>query len=409
MPVGYALDLGTTTIEGSLVDLASGERLARGSRRNPQAARGADVMTRLTLAMRSRDAARAMGAAALEAAGELLRTLCHGAAVPVDSVSGCVLVGNTAMHHLALGLDAGGLAVAPYLPVSRGAMAVELAGLPPVYAAPLVAGYVGSDAVAGALYTGLAGGPTRMLLDVGTNTEVVLRHSGVLYAASAPAGPAFEGGEISCGMLAVIGAIDSVTFMSDDLDIHTVGDVDAKGICGSGLIDVVEALLRTGALDESGRLHARGVFSRWVIPGGNGEPAGIAIAPNVILSQKDVRAFQLAKGAVRAAIAVLLRTARAIPWDLEEVLLAGSFGSAVSPANVVRTSMLPPVPECRVKAVGNAALAGAEMMVRSSRSREAAERIAGAARHIELSSDPHFQEEFLRSLDFHMAMPQGTR
>lgn len=408
----FALDVGTTTIAGSLLDPTSGTVLSRGERPNPQAAYGSDAMTRLTLALRSHEAAVAMQKAVLAEASGLLVTLCETSGTPLSEVTSGVLVGNTPMHHLALGLDISGLATAPYVPSSRSAEVVELPGLPAMYCAPLIGSYVGSDAVAAAISTGLPGGATRFLIDIGTNTEVLLWHGETLFAASAPAGPAFEGAEISCGLRARPGAIDSVVLEGDDISVGVAGGIAPQGLCGSGLIDAIAVMLMAGVLDGTGRLRNRGPLSCRVVMSQDAVPVGFRLAPGVVLTQKDVRALQLAKGAIRAACEVLLKHAGTGAAAVTGVLLAGAFGSAVSAENVLSTGMLPPVHPSLVTAVGNAALAGAEMMALSQEARETAERVAGQARHVDLSTDPSFQDQFLQSLDFHMfhmAMPQGTR
>ncbi len=402
--VGFALDLGTTTLEGSLVDLGSGEVLASYECPNPQRAYGADVMTRLTLAVRSSDTASRMRAAALGGAGEVLRSLCQASVIPTERVASGVLVGNTAMHHLALGLNVAGLATAPYSAAMTKACTLDAQtaatyGLPPMYAAPLIGSYVGSDAVAGALATDLTAGPTRMLIDVGTNTEVLLWHRGKTYAASAPAGPAFEGGEVSRGMRASPGAIRSVQLQGSDLRLTVVGEAPAKGICGSGLIDAIAVMREAGALDLTGRLQQWGPLRDRVIVGEEGYPVAFALSPSLSITQKDVRAFQLAKGAIRATIEILLRHADASASDLQEILLAGAFGTSVRAENALATGMLPLVDQHVIGAVGNASLAGARLMLKSAGSREIAEKLAASAEHVELSLRPDFQSEFLSSLN----------
>ena len=366
-------------------------------------------MTRLTLAIMNRKSALALQRLVLESAADLLQSLCSQASVSLDCVKSGVVVGNTAMHHLALGLDVSGLCRAPYTPDCREAGVVQLPGLPPLYAVPVLASFVGSDAVSAAVATNLAHGPnTRLLIDVGTNTEALLWHAGTLYAASAPAGPAFEGGEISQGVQAGSGAVDSVRFAGDRLEVTTIGGAEPIGVCGSGLIDAVAVLLKTGALDESGRLHARGPLSGRVLVGDDGGAIGFLIAPGVVLTQKDIRAFQLAKGAVRTAADVLLRYAGVSSDDVDEILLAGSFGTFLDAKNALATGLLPPLDASKVRPVGNAALAGAEIILLSG-CREPAERVARFGVHVELALVPGFQDEFLQSLEFHMAMPQGTR
>lgn len=402
--VGFALDLGTTTLEGSLVDLGSGEVLASYQCANPQRAYGADVMTRLTLAVRSSDTASRMRAAALGGAGEVLRSLCLASGIPAEHVASGVLVGNTAMHHLAFGLDIAGLAAAPYSAATTKARMLDAQtaakyGLPPMYAAPLIGSYVGSDAVAGSLATDLTAGPTRMLIDVGTNTEVLLWYRGTMYAASAPAGPAFEGGEISCGMRAGPGAVCSVQLHGGDLRLNVVGEEPAKGICGSGLIDAIAVMREAGALDLTGRLQQSGSLQDRIIVGDKGYPVAFILSPSLSITQMDVRAFQLAKGAIRAAVEILLRYADAAASDLQEILLAGAFGTSVRAENALATGMLPLLDKSAICAVGNTSLAGARLLLASAGSREIAEGLAASAEHVELSLRPDFQSEFLKSLD----------
>jgi uncharacterized 2Fe-2S/4Fe-4S cluster protein (DUF4445 family) len=438
---GFALDLGTTTLAGALVDLTSGEQLASGSCPNPQAVHGADVMSRLAYAIKSKDNARALQALVLEAAEGLLKSLCAGARITPGDVLFGVAVGNTAMHHLALGLDVTGLSRAPYCPALREGTVVSLSGLPPLYAVPVIAGFAGSDAVADAIAAGLAGlseatpeagGESLLLIDVGTNSEVLLSHGGTLYVSSSPAGPAFEGGEISQGMLAGPGAIDSVRFDSAALTVTTVGGAPPRGICGSGLVDAAAALLEAGVLDEGGRMQARGPLAWTVHPGrvrsGRDRPGGVPpdgglvggvfanpdadgmsvdIAPGVAVTQKDIRALQLAKGAIRAAIEALLAEAGATYDDLREIVLAGTFGTFLSPESAVAIGLLPPVELRRIRPVGNAALAGAKMILLSRKAKQDAERAAASAVHVELALRPDFQEVFLEAVQFRM--PQGSR
>ncbi len=388
---GVAIDLGTTTITATLLKLSGGREVAAGSVPNPQAAFGADVMTRLELAVRDPVERDRLQTVVLESISSLMLSMTRAAGICLDRVTDGILVGNSVMHHLALGFDVSGLARAPYTPSVTARATIEFPGLPPLYAPPPVGGFVGSDAVAAILAEGLhSGDETKLLVDLGTNSEVALVHKGEIFVTSAPAGPAFEGAEISQGMRASVGAIDSVDVEHGLFRVGVIGDGEPLGFCGSGLMDAVSALLAVGRLDATGRLR-----SEVPSPG----PA-VSIAPGVSITQKDIRAVQLAKGAVRAAIDVLMRAAGCGPDDIDKVLLAGAFGSYVRPETAISLGLIPPVPVSRIMAVGNSALRGAKMMLGSKPLREEAVRVAQAARHISLYEFPGFEEIFMGSLNF---------
>ncbi|HWI60663.1 MAG TPA: ASKHA domain-containing protein [Symbiobacteriaceae bacterium] len=382
---GFALDVGTTSMVGALLDLRTGEELAAESRPNPQAIHGADLMSRLAHATAGTGADE-LQSLVTGAARQLLDRLRSRAGVKPHEVTIAALVGNTAMHHLFLGLDVSGLAVAPYTPAVTAGQMARVPGLPPIYALPNIAGFVGADAVAAGLAAGIdQGDATRLVVDIGTNGEMLLRHRGQVYACSAPAGPAFEGGEISQGMRANPGAIEAVTFEDGQLMVKTIAGAPARGICGSGLLDAVAALLAAGQLDPTGRL-ATG-------------PA-VALAAGVSLTQKDVRALQLAKGAIRSGIDLLLTVAGIGPGDLDEILLAGAFGNYLRRESAVAIGLLPPVDVERIRPVGNAAAAGAKLAMLSRGARARAEALARDARHIDLATHPAFEEIFLAALNF---------
>jgi uncharacterized 2Fe-2S/4Fe-4S cluster protein (DUF4445 family) len=408
---GVAIDLGTTTITATLLTLSGGREVAAGSVPNPQAAFGADVMTRLELAVRDAVERDRLQAVVLESIASLMLSMTRAAGICLDRVTDGVLVGNSVMHHLALGFDVSGLARAPYRSSVTGPTTIEFPGLPLLYAPPPVGGFVGSDAVAAILAEALpAGRRTQLLVDLGTNSEVALVHKRELFVTSAPAGPAFEGAEISQGMAAAVGAIDSVQIEHGILRVGVIGDGEPLGFCGSGLMDAVSALLAVGLLDTTGRLRLSsrqgpggqesGGQELAGVPLNGGAPPAVSIAPGVSITQKDVRAVQLAKGAVRSAIDVLMRTAGCGPDDIERVLLAGAFGSYVRPETAISLGLIPPVPVSRIMAVGNSALRGAKMMLGSETLREEAVRVARAARHVSLHEVPGFEEIFMGSLNF---------
>ncbi|WP_050742276.1 ASKHA domain-containing protein [Symbiobacterium thermophilum] len=414
--LGFALDVGTTGIAGALLDLRTGEELAVHASLNPQAVYGADLMTRLSHAIQGEEQKGELTRLVRDAAQALLGRLLGKAGARPEEVTAASLVGNTAMHHLFLGLPVEQLAVAPYTPAVTEGRVFEVPGFPALYALPVIAGFVGADTVAAALAAGLdAGEETVLLVDVGTNGEVLLRHAGRLYACSAPAGPAFEGGEISQGMRAGPGAIEAVRFDGRDLVVTVIpggprstagggggsGTEAARGICGSGLLDAAAALLEAGLMDETGRLTHAGPAAHRLAEGGR----AVALAPGVQLTQKDLRSLQLAKGAIRSGIEVLLRVAGIGPARLDKVLLAGAFGNYLRRESAVATGLLPPVDPGRIQPIGNAAIAGAKLALLSRSARDRAEALARGARFVELATHPDFEEVFMEALNFPRVRP----
>jgi uncharacterized 2Fe-2S/4Fe-4S cluster protein (DUF4445 family) len=281
---------------------------------------------------------------------------------------------------------------------------------------PVIGGFVGGDTVAGMLATRLAcqDGPV-LLVDIGTNGEIVLCHDGAILAASTAAGPAFEGARISCGMRATAGAIEKVVF-DGDVRYSVIADASPIGICGSALVDLAAELLDHGILCSDGRLlppeELPGDLSGplrnrvWVDPRGQTQFVVADHAPGlrdgrICLTQRDLRELQLAAGAIRAGIRILLRQAGLTGGDLKKVLIAGGFGSFIRRSKAQRIGLLPTeVDHSRIHYVGNASLAGARWALLSTNARKEAERLARAARHVELSQDPNFQLEFAEAMIF---------
>lgn len=395
---GLAIDLGTTSIATSLVDLRTGEELASSVRPNPQAAFGADIMSRLLYATARPRNNGILQRLALESIADAFSDLLKSTEVRREDVLTSVLVGNTAMHHLALGLSVKDLSVHPYRAATLKPRDADIPGLPRLYAPPVVGSFVGSDLVAASIAVGIGqeGAGPRLLIDVGTNSEVLLYHQGNLYACSAPAGPALEGGEISQGMLALPGAVYQV---SGALDLAVVGGGQPRGICGSGILDAIAALLQAGTLDRSGLMREKGPFRDRI----SHEPDGslkLALAPEVFLTQKDVRSVQLAKGALRCAVDALLEKAGMTPDQLDAVYLAGAFGTSLRVESALEVGLLPPVSTAKVSQVGNAAIVGAKAILLSAGVKAEAERLAKAIQHVDLASLEGFQDRFLSSLSF---------
>ncbi|MDO8964118.1 MAG: ASKHA domain-containing protein [Coriobacteriia bacterium] len=403
-PLGVAIDIGTTTIAVRLLDLVSGEVLGETGAANPQSAWGHDVLTRVSHGLAGEaDTLRDVVCREIE---RLVSEIANTPALSDGSVCEAVIVGNPTMTHLFLGVDLTPLATAEA--VGSLVAAVELdaasAGLPSladarVHVGPAVSGFVGADAVAGALAIDIMGRTHGVLFaDLGTNGEVLLAAEGRLLASSAAAGPAFEGGGVSSGMRAESGAIERVWEVGGSLGHSTIGDAPARGLCGSGLLDLVAVLLEAGAIDEGGRMQATGPLGHLVRETPEGRV--FDVTHDVALTQQDVRQVQLAKAAVEVAIEVLLAETGLGYDDVREVVVAGGFGAGLRPSALVRLGVLPATWAERVTFAGNAALDGASAMLLSSAARAEAGRIATAALTVPLAERFDFQARFLASLEF---------
>ena len=408
--VGVAVDLGTTKLAGYLLNLETGETLASVGAMNPQLAYGEDVMARITYALQEPEGAERLRQAAVEGLSQLVRDLCAQAGVPPEHVVEAVVVGNTAMHHLFLGLPTRPLGLAPYVPVESGPLDVRArdVGLPlapgaMVYLLPNVAGFVGADHVAALLATRMeeADRPT-LLLDIGTNTEIGLSVGGNLFSCSAASGPAFEGAHIRFGMRAAPGALERVRMIEGRVYWETVEGAPPVGICGSGILDAV------AELRGAGFLNGRGGWANSDRPpflsGDNGpefvlvpaEASGLGRA--ITVSRKDVGEIQLAKAAIAAGWQILLEEAGIRESDLARVLVAGAFGTYIDIGHAVAIGLLPRLPLDRFEQVGNVAGTGARMALLSRAERERAARLARRVRYVELTVHPSFRERFAQAL-----------
>ncbi len=418
---GAAFDVGTTTVAAALVDLCTGEELAVESAMNPQVRFGDDVLSRIKHAG-DPSGLEELRAAIVETVDEMIGQLCRQADLPRERIYEITFSGNTTMQHLLSGIDPSQLGCVPFVPVFGRSVIVPAAELGiaihPRAAAvvfPVIGGFVGGDTVAGILATRLTDedGPT-LMVDIGTNGEIVLAFDGRIWAASTAAGPAFEGARISCGMRATAGAIEKVV-LDDDVDYSVIGGAEPIGLCGSALVDATAELLRSGIVTSSGRMLAGDdlpgglpeALRRRVILGDGGQPAFVLAespggdAPAVTITQRDIRELQLATGAIRAGMVVLLRQADLSVGDLQRVLLAGGFGSFIRRSNAQRIGLLPPgVAHGRMLYVGNTSLSGAKWALASTDARRRADELARLARHVELSQDANFQTEFAEAMIF---------
>jgi uncharacterized 2Fe-2S/4Fe-4S cluster protein (DUF4445 family) len=407
-PLGLAIDLGTTKIAGYLVDLSDGKTVAAKGIMNPQISLGEDIVSRMTVVTRSPDEGVRIQKLAVEGINELSADLCTEVSVNTEEIVEAVVVGNTAMHHLFLGLPVRQLALSPFVPAVSRALDVKARDLglriaPGAYVhlLPNIAGFVGADHVAMLLATevGQAEGPI-VALDIGTNTEISLIHSGEITAVSCASGPAFEGGHIKDGMRAATGAIERLRIADGSVQYQTINQAPPVGICGSGILDALSQLHLAGILDEGGKIldnHPRVRISkgqREFVLVGEEERGG---QPAITVTQRDVRELQLAKAAIRAGIQVLLETNGCSEEEMKQVIIAGAFGTYIDVASAVAIGMLPSLPLNRFRQVGNAAGMGAKLALISLSERAKAQTIASRVKYIELGSAPHFEQTFLQA------------
>lgn len=419
--LGAGIDVGTTTVVVYLVDLLTGEQLSSASALNPQSQYGHDVVSRIEHAGTATGGLEDLRHGIVQCINDLLEQSATQAGVSRGDIFEATVVGNTCMHHLFLGLDPTNLAQAPYTPVANNAISaapsevgLDINPAGNVYCLPVVAGFVGSDTVAVLTVSRLSSREHPALaIDFGTNGEVMLWSGERLLVTSCAAGPAFEGAQIEHGVRAAPGAIERVWLRDADLGIGTIAGEPPKGICGSGIFDVVAALLDAGAADKMGRLsdgeqaselaggiaaRLRGTASQREFVLARAEQTGDG--RDIVFTQRDLREVQLAKGAVRAAVELLCAEGGIEPDELQEVVLAGAFGSYIDPRSALRIGVLPPMPVERIRSIGNAAGAGAVLALVSTRERQAASELAEQAEHIELFTRTDFQMVFADSMIF---------
>lgn len=404
-----AIDLGTTTLAASLLDLAGGERRAFAGALNPQRHFGADVVARLDAALGSALAYREMMALIRTELRRLGLELCTNAGIAWGDVSRVAIAGNPAMQHILLGLDLAPLAFPPFRPLTTAGTRIHAAdlgwdGAAEIYVFPMPGGFVGGDTVA--FLHGVEPGDATLCLDMGTNGEICLIAGETIWATSAAAGPAFEGGNISCGMAALPGAISTVAIDGERLRLETIGNGQPLGICGSGVISVVTELLRCNILEMNGRLRLPGEIdsnlgSRVIDHNGSSAFVLHRDARNTImLTQNDIRQLQLAKAALRAGIDVLAERSRIRCDALQQVILTGSFGAVLRPGWLKTIGIFDESMVQTTRFTPEGALAGAEKALSGSRGYDEVEALARRFKVVPLSGTPLFETLFMRHIDF---------
>lgn len=417
---GIAVDIGTTSVVVALMDLISGETLGIASASNPQATFGADVIARIDHTIQNKDGLDQLHRRVVKTINRLTEKLAKDINILPQEIYQMTVVGNTTMSHLFMKVDPTNLATAPFIPaVSNGVLmeaqelGIAIAPHAAVYVTPSIAGYVGGDTIGVIMSTEIyKKDGIYLAIDIGTNGEIVLAKNGELISCSTAAGPAFEGAQIKFGMRAANGAIEKVV-INEDVEIKVIGNQPAKGICGSGLMDIVAEMGRVGIIEPTGRLLTR-EDAKELSPalqkrlGSNDEYGAYfvlsfaedSLGEEVVITQKDIREMQLAKAAIAAGIQVLLEQLELNPQDIDQVLLAGAFGSYINKYSALGIGLLPAIDAEKITSVGNAAGAGARMELISQEIRREAENVARRVKHLELSARADFQDRFVNSLGF---------
>ncbi len=420
---GIAFDLGTTTVVGSLMNLNDGREAAVATAMNPQIRYGDDVVSRIHKIRNQPEALAEMHQSICAELNKIIKTLLNQAGVEKTSVYELAVAGNTAMQQIFAGISPAALGEIPFSATCQKgilskAVDFDLNVHPqaPLYVFPQIGGFVGGDTVAG-IMAALMHTERRkqILVDIGTNGEIVVAVNGRLLATSTAAGPAFEGARIDHGMRAAEGAIEKVVAANGEIEYNVIGNTAPLGLCGSGLIDGVAELLRLGIIDSTGRILRSGEVSssipreiRECLIERKDEQVDFRIAgseesgngKDILLTQKDVRELQLATAAIRAGIKMLMKYAGIEIEQIDEIMLAGAFGNFIRRRNARRIGLLPQVDTRKVNFIGNAASMGAKLVLLSSELRRLAEQMAVRTEHIELSSDPEFQTEFAEAMIF---------
>ena len=400
---GIAVDIGTTTLAAELHDFTGKLPVQTASRANPQRQFGDDVMTRIQKVMEDMSALTAMQQLIVGAINEMSAELAEKMNIAPQDISVMVAAGNTVMQSLLFGIDPSSLGKRPFhaptqtFPAILGSdIGLTMSTEGTIEALPIFGGFVGGDIVAGVLTLPklfLFTAP-RFLLDIGTNGEIVFAYCGKLFTAATAAGPAFEGARIEHGTLAIPGAIEYVAIELGKIKVSTIGNEPPIGICGSGLIDAVAVLLDHGIILPSGRFADKQSCFELVSAAESG------IGKAIMLTQQDIRELQLATGAIRAGITLLLQESNVLPEEIAKFYVAGGFGQSIRLSSARRIGLLPPIPSDRFQFCGNTSLDGARVVLLNPDRSKIVRRIVEQSHHCELAELPKFQEVFAESMWF---------
>lgn len=418
---GVAIDIGTTTIVGTLIDLTSGDEVGIFSALNPQKVFGDDVISRINHTIENKNGLKELQQILIDTLNQMFEFFQQKYGVAKENIYHVNVVGNTVMIHLLAGLPVKAIAASPFLPATTYLPAIHARELgldvfrnAIVTGLPMISGYIGADTVSCILATDmLEKEGYSLLVDIGTNGEIVLGNKEGLLACAAAAGPALEGAQIQCGMGGVRGAVNKIEIQENGIFYTTIGDQPAIGICGSGIVDAVAQMLKTGIVEPCGRMLLpkeayenlpETLASR--VREYNGKPSLIIVGQSegaindIIITQKDIREIQLAKAAIAAGIVILMHELQIDFTDVQQVYLAGGFGNYIDQNHAIDIGLLPSELKGKVVPVGNAALTGAKMLVKSAGYELVAEHIRQKTRYIELSTRLDFQDIFVDKMEF---------
>ncbi|WP_456329686.1 ASKHA domain-containing protein [Archaeoglobus sp.] len=405
---GLAIDIGSSKIICHLVDLVNGKTVARGYTENPQVAYGEDVVSRITYTSKKEENLKKLQEIVVDAINGIIDKICKEADVRYDEIYEAVVVGNSVMHHLFFGIYPKFISVSPFTPAVRKGISyparevgLKINGDGHVTSLPLIAGFVGADATSNLVITKIhEKEEISIVIDIGTNTEIILGNKSRLLACSAPSGPAFEGAHISHGMKAVSGAIEKVRIVDDEVIYETVDNVKPKGICGSGMIDLVAELYKAGIINRNGkfvketkRIIKDGV-PKFVVAWADETETG----KEITVTEKDINELLMAKGAIRSGWMILMERLGIEANEISKVYLAGSFGRHINIENAKTIGLLPDIPEDRIVFAGDTAVGGAKMALKSVEEREKIEEVVGKIEYVELSADKNFYRTFIRAI-----------
>ena len=409
---GFSVDIGTSKIVGYLINLVSGRAVAAKALENPQMLHGEDIISRINYATTCNESLKELKKITIQAINALILDCCNEAGINSEDIYEITIVGNTAMHHFFLGIQPDFLATGPFVPAVKktldlkaNSLGVRANALANVHVLPIVAGYVGADAVADILATGINKTKDKcLLIDVGTNGEVFVGNREDIVSCSCAAGPAFEGMHIQFGMKARTGAIERLRIAPDtyEVEYETIGSVKPVGICGSGIIDAIAEMFKCGLVNQRG--FNKNVQTKRLIDD-NGEIKFVVawrsetgLNNDITISGKDVQEIQLAKAAIHAGTMVLMEEMKLKESDLDRVLIAGAFGKHLNPESAKFTGLIPDISNRKVTFVGNTAISGAKMALLSKTVRKEAEGLSRSIRYVELMVKPGFRKEFVNSM-----------
>jgi uncharacterized 2Fe-2S/4Fe-4S cluster protein (DUF4445 family) len=411
--LGLAVDVGTTKVAAYFLDLESGEVLAVRGAMNPQISYGEDVISRIAYSNENDGGRETLQGRVVATLNGMIAEMCGEADVSLEQIVEAVIVGNTAMHHLLAGLPVRQLAMAPYVPavgealeLPAGEIELDISPGAFIHLPPNIAGFIGADHVSMLLSTDIwQAENTVVALDIGTNTEITLAVNGRMLSCSCASGPAFEGAHIRDGMRAAPGAIERVQIKNGQSNIYTIGEKPPVGICGSGILDAVAELLKDGIIDHRGSFQEGAPNVReWM----STQHKEFLLVPSddtghgkdIVVTQSDINEIQLAKGAIRAGLEILLEEVGGAAGDIDEFIIAGAFGTYLNVGSAMTVGMFPELPRERFRQVGNAAGTGAQQMLISAERRSVADEIPERVEYVELTTHAGFEKAFMKAMFF---------